>query len=201
MTGEFKKVKKERNYIKSSEALSVEKSYAEHDHDFKMESSHAPEDHSAQSDVELTDAELLRRFRTSNSSNIIPNAPNMDGFHLCWVPMQSNNHYDTVEFRKTIGYAVVKQDEMPKMMNVSNRSGEVEGCISHNELVLMKIPNRLYQLYMTESHHTQPFEQEQVIKQTITQMEDKEGASLVRDANEMTGINNLARKVRNPIFN
>lgn len=202
-TGDFKKPQKERNYVKSSQELEQhdQRSYAEHDQTQRLESAHASEDYSVKSDLEMSDEEILRRFKVSLTSNIIPTAPEISGYHLCWVPVHSNNHYDTVEFRQQVGYSVVKPEEVPKFSSGANRSGEIEGTVSHNELVLMKIPNRLYQIYMKDSHHTQPLEQERVIKQTITSMEDKNGESLVRDAAEMTGINSLARKVKDPHFN
>lgn len=195
--GDLKKPSQNRNYVKSDSELG----YSESDHEFKVEASMASEDYSVQGDAELSDAELLKRYRVSMTSNIMPTLPAIEGFHLCWVPQTSNNHYDTVDFRKQVGYAVVKPEEVPGFMSMSNRSGQIEGCVSHNELILMKIPQRLYQMWMKESHHTQPNEQEKSIQQAIKQMQYKDGQSLVRDEHEMDGINKLARKVKDPIFN
>lgn len=201
--GDHIKPNRNKQYSKTESELAAEDtmmSEAESDQDFKVEASMASEDYSAQSDEHLSDKELLRRFRTSLTSNILPTVPEISGYHVCWVPEHSNNIYDTVNHRKQIGYSVVKPEEVPSYMNTSNRAGTIEACVSFNELVLMKIPTRLYQLYMKDSHHTQPNEQERVIKQSIKQMEDKDGASVVRDEAEMTGIRNLARKVAEPTF-
>lgn len=199
--GEFRKPIKNnaKQYIKSDAELA--QTEAEADHQFRIEAAHAAEDYSVKGDVQLSDAELLRQFRVSMTSNILPNLPTIEGFHLCWIPAQSNNQYDTIDFRKRVGYSVVKPEEVPGFNPSSNRAGDIEGCVSYNELILMKIPMRLYQLYMKESHHTQPLEQERAIKQTITSMEDKDGKNIARDQQEMTGINNLARKVAEPTFN
>jgi hypothetical protein len=173
---------------------------AEHDVSFKVESSHASQDLSVKSDAELSDAELLRRYRVSLTSNILPELPRIEGFHVCWVPMTSNNIYDTVDYRRGIGYSVVKQEEVPGFKSPSNRAGEYEACVSHNELILMKLPSRLFQLYSVDTHHNQPNDQERVIQQNIVQMRDNEGNSIVRDTHEMTGINRLARKTKDPVF-
>lgn len=195
---EFRKPVKNKQYIKSDAELA--QTEAEADHQFKIEAALAADDHSVESEYELSDAELLRRFRVSMTSNILPNLPKIEGYHLCWIPAQSNNQYDTIDFRKRVGYSVVKPEEVPGFAPSSNRSGQIEGCVSYNELILMKIPTRLYQMWMKESHHTQPLEQERAIKQTISAMEDKDGSNIARDQHEMTGINNLARKVAEPTF-
>lgn len=186
-----------RKYIKSKQELG-EMSHDEIDHNLQTEL--AQEDYSVKSDGEMSDEEYIRRFRVSLVNNILPDLPKIPGYHLCWVPQNSNNQYDTVDFRKRVGYSVVKPEEVPNFMVGNNRSGQHEGCVSYNELILVKIPDRLYQLYMRDSHHTQPIEQERVIKQNIVAIEDKEGQSAARDLNEMTGINNLARKVATPNF-
>jgi len=196
--GDFRKPIKNKQYIKSDAELSQTEDEA--DHQFRVEAAYAAEDYSVKGDVELSDAELLRQFRVSMTSNILPNLPKIEGYHLCWIPAQSNNQYDTIDFRKRVGYSVVKPEEVPGFHPASNRAGDIDGCVSYNELILMKIPVRLYQLYMKESHHTQPLEQERAIKQTISAMEDKDGQNIARDQNEMTGINNLARKVAEPTF-
>jgi len=200
--GDLRKPIRKREYIQSNEELAAKDQFteAEADHSFKVEAAHAADDYSVQGDVDLSDKELLKRFRESLTSNILPTLPKIEGYHLCWVPQTSNNQYDTVEFRKRLGYAIVKPEEAPAYLTQSNRSGQFEGCISFNEMILMKIPERFYQLLMKEYHHTQPNEQELSIKQNIKRMEYKDGESVVRDEQEMDGINKLARKVKDPTF-
>lgn len=197
---DHKKPSTERKYVKKHNDLVEDLTHQELDHEFKVEAAHAAEGYSEEGDIEISDRELLRRFRTSLMSNILPESPNIPGFHTCWVPMHSNNMYDTVEFRKRLGYVVVKPEECQNYVSPSNRAGQIEGCVSYNELVLMKVPERVYQTYMADSHHTQPNEQEATIQQNIVNMQDKEGNSAVRDYDEMTGIKNLARKVKVPTF-
>lgn len=198
--GDHRKPVKNRQFVKKEHELTPQFSEAESDHDFKLEAAHASDDLSVKSEHELGDKELLRRFRMSLTSNILPKTPDIPGFHLCWIPQSSNNIYDTVDFRKQIGYSVVKPEEVPDFLVSSNRAGQIDGCVNYNELVLMKLPQKIYQLYMRDSHHTQPMEQERVIKQAISQMEDKEGNRITRDEHEMTGISSLARKVAEPNF-
>lgn len=186
-----------RHYVKSSEQLRTE---AEDDQKFKVEAAMADDDYSVQGEVELSDEEFLKRARVSLTSNVLPKPPEIAGYHTCWIPQTSNNTYDTIEYRRSVGYSIVKPEEVPQFMSASNRAGQIEGCVSHNELILMKLPTRLYNLLMKEVHHVQPMEQERVIKQNITQMSDNEGNNIARDEAEMTGIRNLARKVKEPTF-
>lgn len=188
---------KGRNYVKSDHQLRTE---AEDDQAFKVEAALADQDYSVEGDVELSDEEFLKRARVSLTSNVLPKPPEITGYHTCWIPQHSNNTYDTIDYRKSVGYSVVKPEEVPQFMSSSNRAGSIDGCVSHNELILMKLPLRLYNLLMKEIHHNQPMEQERVIKQNITQMSDNEGNNIARDEAEMTGIRNLARKVREPNF-
>ena len=198
-----KKPIRNRQYVNTESSMNKNAATiteAEDDLDFKSEANHSSEDYSVQSDELLSDEELLQRYRGSLASNILPCPPEIPGFHTCWVVDKSQNIYDTVEHRQRQGYVIVKSDEVASFLSPSNRSGQFEGCVSFNELILMKIPNRLYQLYMKESHHTQPLEQERVIKEHIMQMPDKEGQNLARDTHEMTGINKLGQKRKEPIF-
>ena len=174
---------------------------AETDLAAKAASNPSSMDFPATEGAELSDAEVLRRFRTSLANTVLPSTPNLPGFHVCWVPMTSNNQSDTVDARKQLGYAVVKEEEVPTYISPSNRSAQFEGCVSHNELILMKLPLRLYQIYMKDSHHTQPMEQERSIKADIdAKLVDEEGATVKRDEAEMTGMRRLARKVKEPTF-
>lgn len=173
---------------------------AEADVNFRVGESLAAQDHPVVGDAELSDAELLRRYRVSLSSNILPALPKLEGYHVCWVPPESNNIYDTVDYRKGIGYSIVKQEEIPNFTSPSNRAGQYEGCVSHNELIMMKLPLKLYQMYAMDTHHTQPNEQERVIKQNIVNLQDPEGKNVARDLHEMSGINRLARKTKDPVF-
>ncbi len=173
---------------------------AEVDREFRNENSYATEDYSAKGDVELSDSEYLRRARALQSGSALPEAPAIPGFHTCWAVHKSNNSYDTIDHRQRLGYALVKPEEVPSYASPSNRGGEFDGCVSHNELVLMKIPTRYYHILMKDVHHDQPMDQERAIKQNIVQMHDNDGNEIVRDLPEMTGINNLARKVKEPTF-
>jgi len=179
------------------------RTHAEADHADKMRNSIAAQDYSVMGEVELSDHEYLSRFRSEQSGNILPKPPEIPGFHTCWIPETSNNMHDNIKTRERLGYVLVKHDEVPNFGVPDNRAGQFEGCVSHNELVLMKIPHRYYQLLMTDAHHTQPYEQEASVKQrTLDQFRDKTGASIIaKDGDaDQSGLNNLARKVAVPKF-
>ena len=177
------------------------RTHAQADHAAALQNSHAAQDYPVMGNVELSDTEYLSRFRSEQSGNILPKPPEIPGYHTCWIPEKSNNAHDNVSTRERLGYSVVKHDELPGFCDTSNRSGQFEGCVSHEELILMKIPMRFYQLLMTDAHYTQPYEQEASIREKIKyQFVDKNGESIIRDADGTVGMNTLARKVKAPIF-
>lgn len=172
---------------------------AENEQAARAASNPASQDLSVQEDENLSDAEITRRYRMSLSNTVLPTAPNLPGFHACWVPIASNNHFDTVDFRRNLGYVPVKEEEVPGFISPSNRGAQYDGCVSHNEMILMKVPLRLYNLHMKDSHHIQPNEQERSIKADIDgKLVDNEGSSIKRD--EGDGMRRLARKVQEPNF-
>ncbi len=196
------------NAVGSPEQIpaSVVASAAEADFQAKGGASLAAQDHSVKDGFEMDDEEALRRFRTSLTSNILPEVPHIEGYHLCWVPKESNNMFDTVAHRLRLHYTIVKPEELSAgaLPSNTNRSAEFEGAVSFNELILMKLPARLYQIYATDTHHTQPLEQERVIKQRIDDLRgatDSSGRGLVTtDGGAEDGFNRLARKTSTPTF-
>ena len=199
----FTKPIRTKQYVGKKTSVTTEPNFTAAEDDLAAHAAANPssEDLSVKEDVELSDAEITKRYRLSLSNTVLPVAPNLPGFHVCWVPMSTNNHTDTVDFRKQLGYMLVKPEEVPGYQSPSNRSAQYEGCVTHNELVLMKVSLKIYALHMKESHHTQPNEQERSIKEIIEgKFVDQEGKSVVRDKAEMTGMNRLARKVAEPTF-
>jgi hypothetical protein len=121
-------------------------------------------------EVSLSDDERLDIFRTTFVQAALPSLPEVPGWHLCWC--STTNDRDTIPLRLSLGYVPVEPHEIAGWRggNISTvESGELKGWVSHNEMVAMKIPMRLYDRYMQEAHHKGPAEEDQKL---VTMAED-----------------------------
>ena len=63
-----------------------------------------------------------------------------------------------------LGYVPVKAEEVPGFENYRVKSGEHEGFVAVNEMLLFKLPNDIYQEMMTELHHYAPMDEQEKVK-------------------------------------
>ena len=100
-----------------------------------------------------------------------------------------------------LGYEPVKAEELPGFENYKVKSGELEGFISCNEMVLYKMPLDVYQDIMAEMHHYAPLDEQEKIKvqqeQLIEQSRDSRGRALVQT--EGNGMD-IDRTLKAPSF-
>ncbi len=106
-----------------------------------------------------------RAWRNEWSAEVLPNVPPKPGWHYCWV--STTNQQDPPYRRLRIGYQPVKAEELPGFEHLRAKSGEFEGCISINEMLLFKIPEDIYQSIMKEMHHTSPNREEEMLRNNI----------------------------------
>jgi hypothetical protein len=129
----------------------------------------------------------------------LPN-PNKEGdpnFHYFWAT--TTNPQDTPYRRLRMGYQFVKSEERPDFQHLRMKSGEFEGVISMNEMILMKIPMDLYQALMKEIHHNRPIEQENRLKaEAAMGMQDSRGRTLDIELKEDEGYKDLGKPRRAP---
>ena len=142
-----------------------------------------------------TSAERRRMLRNEWSQEALPTPPQIPGYHLCWL--SSTSSYDPIHKRLRMGYTPVKADDVNGFELYKMKSGEWEGHVSCNEMILFKIPNELYQEIMEEFHHNMPLEEEQRIRQSLQSMEGDTDSNGKRLSNiEGDGFNSLAKNVR-----
>ena len=123
--------------------------------------------------------ERRRMFRDEFSQEALPTAPEIPGFHCCWL--STTHQYDPIHKRMRIGYTPVKAEECPGFENFRVKAGEMEGFIACNEMVLYKLPLEIYQEYMAEVHHYAPLDEQEKIKVQQDQLlnaRDSNGRSL-----------------------
>lgn len=130
----------------------------------------------------ISDSRRLDMFRRAFFQSALPDLPPIPGYHVCWLT--TTNPRDPIHSRMRLGYTPIKVHEVPGYEATQIRTGEYAGCIGVNEMIAFKLPLRLYQAYMKEMHHTQPFNEERKLRTAIDM------------ANESLAQQGLAKKTR-----
>lgn len=147
-----------------------------------------------------TTNERRKMFREF-SQEALPTPPAIPGWHFCWL--STTNQYDPIYKRMRMGYEPVKAEDSEALKEFEHlrlKSGEYEGCIAVNEMVLFKIPQEIYQEVMEEYHHNMPLEEEERIKSNaLTNDRDSHGRKLGQVEGE--GYNDMASRIPVPTFN
>ena len=120
----------------------------------------------------LNDDERLDEFRQTMFQSALPDLPDIEGYHVCWLTTE--NPRDPIHGRMRLGYEPIKDADIPGWDHTSLKTGEWAGCIGVNEMVAFKLPLHLYESYMREAHHNQPLEEEQKLNRA---REDAEAAA------------------------
>ena len=87
---------------------------------------------------------------------ILPPPPKIPGYHTCWLT--TTNASDSPARREQMGYTVVRRGEVAGFQWGKTRSGEgvVSDTITVNEMILYKLPDRIYQRAMHILHYDRP---------------------------------------------
>lgn len=147
----------------------------------------------------LTAEQRRRMLRQDWVQTILPQLPELPGFHLCWV--STTNSTDPIHKRIQLGYQPVKASEMPGFDQYTiNDGGQYNGCIACNEMLLFKLPMEIYQDIMTIYHHDIPLEQEQGIRERVygNQEVDSNGRQLGQVEGDFAALGRAP--ARNPTF-
>lgn len=110
---------------------------------------------------ELTDAERVDMLRRSFFQSALPDLPEIDGYHVCWLTTQ--NPRDPIHGRIRLGYELIQAHEIPGFESMGLKTGDYAGAIGVNEMVAAKLPNHLYEAFMREVHFDQPLREEEAI--------------------------------------
>lgn len=120
-----------------------------------------------------TNAELDKMIRDEWTQEALPTPPRLKGFHMCWL--STTNQWDPIQRRVRFGYVPVRTSELKGFDYLKLTSGEYEGCVGINEMILFKIPEDRYQYLMHQFHHKAPLEEEEKIRARIDSMRDEMG--------------------------
>ncbi len=143
-------------------------------------------------DRELSDAERLEMFQDSQIQSVLPDLPPMPGYHICWLT--TSNPRDSIQNRVRLGYELIRADTMKGWEGVSHKTGDYSGIVGLNEMVAARIPNRLYQMYMAETHHRAPLNEESKIR-AQAELLKRNAEEMGAKVQEGDGMAELARRV------
>lgn len=121
-------------------------------------------------DVHTSDEEFLARFLDMQNNGILPSLPEIPGYHTFWAT--TTNSKDSIPSRLNLGYSLLRADDFPGFEELSLKTGAYPGCIGLNEMVAMKLPTRLFLLYMKQNHHIAPMAEEEKIRRTVEGFEE-----------------------------
>ena len=151
-------------------------------------------------DDELESAKERRKMFREFTQEALPSPPAKPGWHFVWL--STTNQYDPIYKRIRMGYSPVKAEDLPGFDHYRSKSGEFEGCVSVNEMILFKIPQEIYQEIMEEYHFNMPNEEEGRIKaNAASAARDSSGKNLGGFDKDDEGFSSLTSKVNAPIFN
>lgn len=154
----------------------------------------------ATADEQFSTSQERRRMFREFSQEALPTPPARPGWHYVWL--STTNQYDPIYKRQRMGYVPVKAEEIPGFDHYRSKSGEYEGCVSMNEMILFQIPQEIYQEIMEEYHHYRPMDEEERIKaNAVEAIKDSGGKKLGQFDQDDEGFRNLSSNVKIPVFN
>lgn len=160
--------------------------------------SRAMEDRAVTERREISDDDRIRMFNEQHFQSALPDLPVIPGYHVFWA--STTNERDTIPYRMRLGYELVKAEEIPGWDLASTvKSGPMEGCISINEMVALKIMDTLYSRFMQINHHEKPAaEQGRLADQADSLAEDarRRGSKILMGG----GVAALRDTRRAPVF-
>ncbi len=138
-----------------------------------------------------------RRALLRDTNTLLPDAPEIPGYHLFWAT--TTNQKDSIEVRQRRGYTFVTRSELPGFMMNSQKDGELTtDRIMVNEMVLMKINREDWESDMMDVHYHQPLEYTNNLKNKVHTMQDGRGQAIGYTGGEFRsgtsdGFDSLAR--------
>jgi hypothetical protein len=128
----------------------------------------------------ISDDDRLEIYRSQFQQAALPDLPEIDGYHTCWLT--TTNPRDSIHLRTRLGYEPIKASDVPGFEYYSLKTGEYAGLIGVNEMLAFKLPLTLYERYMNESHAIAPFREQEKITSLIDSMRDQaqqQGANIL----------------------
>ena len=125
----------------------------------------AMNDRAITEDREMTDAERLEAFQSQLFNQPLPPLPHIPGWRCIWLT--TTNPRDSIQSRMRMGYEPLTPADVPHWTTLSVKTGDYAGMFGLNEMIAFKLPERLWQMYMKESHHDAPNREEEKLSAAL----------------------------------
>lgn len=141
---------------------------------------------------DISDDDRLEMFRMQMHNDVLPDLPEIPGYHVCWLT--TTNPRDPIQRRIRLGYEPVMAADVPGMEFASIKTGEWAGLIGINEMIAFKLPEHLYQAFMKEAHYDAPLREENKLSEAAEMMR-QEAESSGSTMYEGDGMTEMRREV------
>jgi len=146
----------------------------------------------------ISSEQRRKMWKDEWTQSALPSVPEIPGWHFCWL--STTNGYDSIDKRIRLGYVPVRSDEIPNYENYRVKSGEHDGYIACNEMLLYKLPMDIYQEVMTAMHHDAPMEDAEKIRIQAEQLHGNDSSGKRLGSVEGEGMHLIDKPVPAPIF-
>jgi hypothetical protein len=146
----------------------------------------------------VSSEERRKMWKDEWTQRALPAVPDIPGWHFCWL--STTNAYDSIDKRIRLGYVPVKADEIPGFENNRVKSGQHDGYIACNEMLLYKLPMDIYQEVMAEMHHNAPLEDAEKIRVQAEQMQGRDSSGKRLGSVEGEGLAEIDKPIPAPVF-
>lgn len=133
--------------------------------------SRALEDRPVTENRKIGDDDRLQMFRQQMHSDVLPDIPDIPGYHVCWLT--TTNPSDSIQRRTRLGYEPITAADVPGMDFATMKTGEYAGIIGVREMLAFKLPLDLYYMYMKEAHHDAPLREEEKLEDVANMLRDQ----------------------------
>lgn len=131
--------------------------------------SRAADDRSVTERRDISDNDRLQMFRNSRFNDVLPDLPEIPGYHVCWLT--TTNPRDSIHLRQSWGYTPITNADIPGLDYLTLKTGEYAGMVGVNEMLAFKVPLDLYYGMMQIKHHDDPNEEEGRLAERADQMQ------------------------------
>lgn len=134
----------------------------------------------------------IEQMITDDNYDILPGLPQDDPeWHYCWL--STTNQQDSITRRMQRGYEPVRAEDVPgsrDLQHYSTNTGQYAGCVQVNEMVLFRVPRRIWEMQMEEYHQRRPAEFEEAIRskdQAMAAQVQAKGAKVIQERDVLLG--------------
>lgn len=142
--------------------------------------------------------ERVDMFIETQYQSVLPRLPDIDGYHTVWLT--TNNPRDSIPWRLSVGYELIRVTDFPEWNLVGSQEGNYSGVVAINEMIAAKIPETLYQKLMLVVGHLKPMQEEERVKSISDNIRARARAKGV-NVYEGEGTADIVQRVgKTPVF-